>query len=164
MPYMPTNHSDVPIRLFKSDFLEFFTHIHPGVVLLIWLNLAHGDVFSVVAGAVATDGLVGGLLANRAGREGWAFVGTAAAIAFFVAAVFVALFPDVMPSHPNPENSLTIANASSTPYTLTIMTWAAVILTPVVIAYQAWTYWVFRKRISVQHIADDVVLPEPVKS
>ena len=40
MPYMPTNHSDVPIRLFKSDFLEFFTHIHPGVVLLIWLPIA----------------------------------------------------------------------------------------------------------------------------
>ena len=37
MPYMPTNHSDVPIRLFKSDFLEFFTHIHPAVVLIIWL-------------------------------------------------------------------------------------------------------------------------------
>ena len=40
MPYMPTNHSDVPIRLFKSDYLEFFTHIHPGVVLLIWLPIA----------------------------------------------------------------------------------------------------------------------------
>jgi len=40
MPYMPTNHSDVPIRLFKSDFLEAFTHIHPGVVLLIWLPIA----------------------------------------------------------------------------------------------------------------------------
>jgi cytochrome d ubiquinol oxidase subunit II len=39
------------------------------------------------------------------------------------------------------------------------MTWAAAFLTPVVIAYQAWTYWVFRKRISVHHIADDVVLP-----
>ena len=133
------------------------------VVLLVWLNLAHGGVLSVVASAVAAVGLVGGLLANRAGREGWAFVGTAAAIAFFVAAAFLALFPNVMPSYPNPEHSLTISNASSTPYTLTIMTWAAVILTPVVIAYQAWTYWVFRKRISVHHIADDVVLPEPVK-
>ena len=133
------------------------------VVLLVWLNLAHGDLLSVIASAVAAVGLVGGLLANRAGREGWAFVGTAAAIAFFVAAAFLALFPDVMPSYPNPEHSLTIGNASSTPYTLTIMTWAAVILTPVVIAYQAWTYWVFRKRISVHHIADDVVLPEPVK-
>ena len=134
------------------------------VVLLIWLNLAHGDLFSVIASVIAALGLVGGLVANRAGREGWAFVGTAVTIAFFVAAAFLALFPNVMPSYPNPEHSLTISNASSTPYTLTIMTWAAVILTPIVIAYQAWTYWVFRKRISVHHIADDVVLPESVKS
>lgn len=70
-----------------------------------------------------------------------------------------------MPSHPNPENSLTIANASSTPYTWTIMTWAAVILTPVVdrvpgldlIGSSA-----SGSRCSI--IADDVVLPEPVKS
>ena len=40
MPYMPTNHSDVPIRLFKSDFLEFFTHIHPAIVPIMWLPLA----------------------------------------------------------------------------------------------------------------------------
>jgi sterol desaturase/sphingolipid hydroxylase (fatty acid hydroxylase superfamily) len=40
MPYLPTNHSDVPIRLFKSDFLEFFTHIHPAVVPVIWLPVA----------------------------------------------------------------------------------------------------------------------------
>jgi hypothetical protein len=40
MPYMPTNHSDVPIRLFKSDFLEFFTHIHPAVVPIMWLPVA----------------------------------------------------------------------------------------------------------------------------
>jgi cytochrome d ubiquinol oxidase subunit II len=77
--------------------------------------------------------------------------------------LFLALFPDVMPSLPDPENSLTTTNAASTPYTLTIMTWAAAILTPVVIAYQAWTYWVFRKRVSVHHIADDVVLPEPAE-
>jgi len=40
MPYMPTNHSEEPIRLFKSDFLEFFTHIHPVVVLIIWVPIA----------------------------------------------------------------------------------------------------------------------------
>ena len=134
------------------------------VILLVWTNLAHGGLWSILASVVAAVALVGGLLANRIGREGWAFVGTATAIAFFVAAAFLALFPNVMPSYPNPENSLTVVNASSTPYTLTIMTWAAVVLTPIVVAYQAWTYWVFRKRISVQHIADDVVLPEDVKS
>ncbi len=103
--------------------------------MLIWINLAYGNAYSIVAGAVAALALVGGLAANRVGREGWAFVGTALAITFFVAGAFLALFPDVMPSYPNPENSLTVANASSTPYTLTIMTWAAAFLTPVVIAY-----------------------------
>ena len=44
--------------------------------------------------------------------------------------------------------SLTVHNASSSHYTLTVMTWVAVIFTPVVLAYQAWTYWVFRSRVS----------------
>jgi cytochrome d ubiquinol oxidase subunit II len=128
-------------------------------VLLVWLNLANGDPLSWALGAGAVLGLVGGLTANRIGREGWAFAGTAAAIALTFASVFVALFPDVMPSTLDPAWSLTIQNASSTPYTLTIMTWAAVIMTPVVIAYQVWTYWVFRKRLDLSAIRDDVQLP-----
>jgi cytochrome d ubiquinol oxidase subunit II len=62
------------------------------------------------------------------------------------------LFPNVMPGNPGP--SLTTENASSTDYTLTIMTWVAVVFTPIVLAYQAWTYWVFRKRVGAEHIAD----------
>ncbi|GAA3609420.1 cytochrome d ubiquinol oxidase subunit II [Microlunatus ginsengisoli] len=134
------------------------------VVLLIWLNLAHGDVVSSVLSVLAALALVGGLLANRVRREGWAFVGTAAAIALTFAAAFVALFPDVMPSSLDPAWSLNIRNASSTTYTLTIMTWAAVIMTPVVLAYQVWTYWVFKKRLDVSSIRDDVKLPEPAPS
>jgi cytochrome bd ubiquinol oxidase subunit II len=134
------------------------------VVLLIWLNLAHGDPISWVLSVVAAVALVGGLLANRLRREGWAFIGTAASIAFTFAAAFVALYPDVMPSTLDPAWSLTVENASSTQYTLTIMTWAAVIMTPVVLAYQAWTYWVFRKRIDVTSIRDDVELPESAPS
>jgi cytochrome d ubiquinol oxidase subunit II len=55
-----------------------------------------------------------------------------------------------MPSSTSAAYSLTVDNASSTPYTLTIMTWVAVIFTPVVLLYQGWTYWVFRRRISVE--------------
>ncbi len=51
---------------------------------------------------------------------------------------------------------MTVTNASSSPYTLKIMTWLAVIATPLVLLYQGWTYWVFRKRIGTQHIADPV--------
>ncbi len=66
--------------------------------------------------------------------------------------LFLALFPDVMPSTLDPRWSLTVANASSSPYTLKLMTVVAAVFTPLVILYQGWTYWVFRKRIGVQHI------------
>lgn len=64
-------------------------------------------------------------------------------------ALFVTLWPDVLPSTVDPAtNSLTVDNASSTPYTLRVMTWVAVVFTPVVLAYQSWTYWVFRARLT----------------
>jgi cytochrome d ubiquinol oxidase subunit II len=63
--------------------------------------------------------------------------------------LFGSLFPDVMPSSTDPAFSLTVDNASSTDYTLTVMTWVALVLTPFVVAYQAWTYWVFRHRLGV---------------
>jgi cytochrome bd ubiquinol oxidase subunit II len=69
-----------------------------------------------------------------------------------VLALFVNLYPDVLPSTIAPANSLTVTNASSTPYTLKIMTWVAVVFTPIVLLYQGWTYWVFRKRIGTQNI------------
>ena len=58
------------------------------------------------------------------------------------------LFPRVLVSSLNPAWSLTIYNASSSPYTLGVMTIVAVIFTPIVLIYQGWTYWVFRKRVS----------------
>jgi cytochrome d ubiquinol oxidase subunit II len=81
--------------------------------------------------------------------------GTAVTIALAVVALFVALFPDVMPSTINPAYSLTTTNASSTSYTLSIMTVVAVIFTPLVLLYQGWTYWVFRRRIGVNQIPPD---------
>jgi len=74
------------------------------------------------------------------------------AIAAVVAMLFLALFPNVMPSSTSELFNLTTENASSTPYTLRIMTWVAVFFTPIVVLYQAWSYWVFRKRIGVHHI------------
>jgi cytochrome bd ubiquinol oxidase subunit II len=133
------------------------------VVWLVWLGLAYGNPVTVVSSAAAVAGLAGALLANRLGREGWAFVGTAATILLAFLTVFVALFPAVLPSTTDPAWSLTVVNAASTPYTLTIMTWAAAFLTPLVIAYQGWTYWVFRRRVTLTQIADDVA-DEPVRA
>jgi cytochrome d ubiquinol oxidase subunit II len=52
----------------------------------------------------------------------------------------------------DPANNLTIANASSSPYTLTLMSWVALLVVPFVLGYQAWSYWVFRRRLSRDHI------------
>jgi cytochrome d ubiquinol oxidase subunit II len=83
-------------------------------------------------------------------REGWAFLMTALTIAFSTITIFMGLYPRVMVSSTNPDWSLTIYNASSSPYTLKTMTIIAIIFVPIVLAYQAWSYWVFRKRISTK--------------
>jgi cytochrome bd ubiquinol oxidase subunit II len=119
---------------------------------LVWTNLAYGTTGSVVLSVVAVLALLAALIANRGAREGWAFGWTALTIAATVAALFAALYPDVLPSTTNPAYSLTIENASSTPRTLTAMSWVALAVTPFVLAYQAWTYWVFRRRIGRDNI------------
>ena len=125
------------------------------VLFLLWTQIQTGNVGSAVFYVLAAGALVGGLAALLRAREGWAFIGTFACLALAVAGLFVALFPDVMPSSTSAAFDLTTSNASSTHYTLTVMTIVAVIMTPIVLAYQSWTYWVFRKRISVQHIPQE---------
>ncbi|HET8981316.1 MAG TPA: cytochrome d ubiquinol oxidase subunit II [Pedococcus sp.] len=122
------------------------------VALLAVLGAQHGNFGSWLTTVVAALALVGALVANLRGREGWAFTGTFVTIGMAVATYFLLLFPNVMPSSLNPAWSLTVDNASSTPYTLKIMTVVALVFTPLVLLYQSWTYWVFRKRIGTQHI------------
>ncbi|MFB7931834.1 MULTISPECIES: cytochrome d ubiquinol oxidase subunit II [Streptomyces] len=124
------------------------------LAFLLWTQAERGDTASLVAVVVAVASLLVALVAARAGREGWAFALSGLTIVATVAMLFLTLFPNVMPSTLNPEWSLTVTNASSSPYTLKIMTWCAGIATPIVLLYQGWTYWVFRKRIGTQHIAD----------
>ena len=124
------------------------------VGFLSWTQVDKGDGSSLIAMIVAVVALVAALIANQLGREGWAFGFSGVTIAAAVAMLFLTLFPNVMPSTLNESWSLTVSNASSSPYTLKIMTWCAGIATPIVLLYQGWTYWVFRKRIGTQHIAD----------
>ncbi|WP_026919644.1 cytochrome d ubiquinol oxidase subunit II [Gordonia shandongensis] len=126
---------------------------------LIWTQIAYGHAWTwaiVAVGALAATGLV---VAAAARREGWAFAATLIAIAGTVVMLFACLFPNVLPSTTDPAFDLTVANTSSSHYTLVIMTWAAGIMTPVVIAYQAYSYWVFRKRLSTDQIPPSVGLP-----
>ncbi|GAA1681545.1 cytochrome d ubiquinol oxidase subunit II [Streptomyces yatensis] len=122
------------------------------VPFLVWTQSDSGNARSLVAVVIAVLALAVALVMNRRGREGWAFGLSGVAVAAAVAMLFLALFPDVMPSSLDPKWSLTAANAASSPYTLKIMTWVGVIMMPLIMAYQAWTYWVFRKRIGTRHI------------
>ncbi|MFD3656020.1 cytochrome d ubiquinol oxidase subunit II [Streptomyces sp. NPDC058620] len=124
------------------------------LLFLTWTQLDNGDSWSLLAMIVAAGALVAAIVAIAAGREGWSFAFSGLTIVAVVAMLFLTLFPNVMPSSLNDAWNLTVTNASSTPYTLTIMTWCAGIATPLVLLYQSWTYWVFRKRIGTQHIAD----------
>ncbi|MFF9075294.1 cytochrome d ubiquinol oxidase subunit II [Streptomyces sp. NPDC014872] len=121
---------------------------------LIWTQIDNGDGWTLLALIVAAVSLVAAIGAVAAGREGWSFAFSGVTIAAAVAMLFLTLFPNVMPSSLNDAWNLTVSNASSSPYTLKIMTWCAGIATPLVLLYQGWTYWVFRKRIGTQHIAE----------
>lgn len=83
----------------------------------------------------------------RIQRFGWAFLMNALAIAASVITLFMVLYPRVMISSLNPAWSLTIYNASSNPYTLKVMSVVAIFFVPIVLLYQGWSYWIFRKRI-----------------
>jgi cytochrome d ubiquinol oxidase subunit II len=122
---------------------------------LAWTEIRQVKAAALVLALVAALGLVGTVVANRRGREGWAFAGTAVAILGATTTLFVTLFPDVMPSTTSAAHSLTVENASSSHYTLQIMSVVALVFTPLVLLYQGWTYWVFRRRIGVADIPVD---------
>ncbi|WP_053960900.1 cytochrome d ubiquinol oxidase subunit II [Sulfobacillus thermosulfidooxidans] len=84
------------------------------------------------------------------GQEKWAFVSTGFTIILSTITIFLSLYPDVMISSLNPSWNLTIYNAAANPYSLHVMTIMTIFLLPIVLGYQAWSYWVFRKRID-QH-------------
>jgi cytochrome bd ubiquinol oxidase subunit II len=107
-----------------------------------------GHPAAVVSLLAAAAALIASVLFARQGRFGWSFVGSTATIGLFTATIFLALFPRLIVSSLNPAWSLTTLNASSSPYTLQLMTCAAAVLVPIVIAYQAWAYWIMRHRVT----------------
>lgn len=98
--------------------------------------------------ALTIMSFIAGYFALGLNRHGLAFAATGLTIALGSAVVFAGLFPKVMPSSLSPEYSLTVFNAASSPLTLRVMTVVALIFVPVVLAYQAWSYHVFRQRVS----------------
>jgi cytochrome bd ubiquinol oxidase subunit II len=126
------------------------------VLFLGWTLIDQGETGTWITSILAAASLLAALALDRTRREGWAFLFTGVTIALAVITLFMTLYPNVMPSSTDPAYNLTIENASSSPYTLKVMTWVAVVMTPIVLVYQSWTFWVFRRRIGV-----DDLPPEP---
>ncbi|MGL5852525.1 MAG: cytochrome d ubiquinol oxidase subunit II [Phycicoccus sp.] len=150
-----------PIRVDARALATRFGILAAGlaVALLTWLGLTQGTAPTWALSGVAALALVGGVAAAAKGREGWAFTGTAVAIAGAVATYFAALHPNVVPSTLAGGASLSIDGAASSALTLTIMTWAAAVFTPVMLLYVGWTYWVFRRRLGTHHLPAPVSVP-----
>ncbi|KRE78758.1 cytochrome d ubiquinol oxidase subunit II [Arthrobacter sp. Soil763] len=138
---------------------QWFVRLLPVLLLPIagWavaLQLQSGKAWTWAAVVVAVAAAALAWFFGRRGAEGRAFLSLGAFLLLGSASIFGAAFPVVLPSTLNPDFSLTVANASSSDYTLGLMTVVACIGLPLVLAYQAWTYWVFRRRVSAAHIPE----------
>jgi cytochrome d ubiquinol oxidase subunit II len=128
------------------------------VPLLAWAGLVHlrgGSPVTAVLWVVAALAVPVAWARIRVDREGQAFAAWAAMLVAAAATIFGAAYPVVVPSTIDTAFDLTVADASVSDYTLTVMTWAAAVGLPVVLAYQAWTYWVFRKRLTAGPVHAD---------
>ncbi len=125
-------------------------------VACMMMTYTNTDLFSsIAAGSILTIAAVVFVIGYGLAwmkKYGLGFTCGALAIICTTVAFFVGLFPRLMVSSLNPDWSLTIYNAASTQYTLSIMTIAAIVFVPIVLVYQAWTYWVFRKRVTAKNL------------
>ena len=126
----------------------------PIVAWVLTLDFTTGNGVSWLCTILAVVAVLIAWISAKGGREGRAFAGLSVFLAFGALAIFTAMYPNVLPSTLDPAYSLTIANASSSEYTLGVMTFVTCLGLPVVFVYQAWTYWVFRKRLHVDHIPE----------
>ena len=159
-----------------------------GAVYLVWLNLAYGPqglglalfglgdlvpILQAVAWGmtvVAALGLIAGWWFVGHGREGIAFISTSVAILSVAVVIFSTMVPGIgfvpgtppatLPAGTDAQTvfTLNILNGSSSQGTLVLMTIVAVIFVPIVLAYTAWSYWVFRQRLGVENMPDEVAL------
>jgi cytochrome d ubiquinol oxidase subunit II len=138
---------------------RWFVRLLPGLLLPIaaWalsVQFLDGTPWTWVLVLLAVAAAAAAWILGRKGAEGRAFLALGAFLLLGTASIFGAVFPVVLPSTLDPAFDLTISNASSSDYTLGLMSVVAAFGLPLVIAYQAWTYWVFRARVSSAHIPE----------
>ena len=138
---------------------QWFVRLLPVLLLPIaaWavaIQFMDGKPWTWATVALAVAAAVTAWLLARNGSEGRSFLALGAFLVLGTASIFGAVFPVVLPSTLDSAFDLTISNASSSDYTLGLMSIVAAFGLPLVIAYQAWTYWVFRRRVSAAHIPE----------
>lgn len=126
----------------------------PVVVWVIYMQVTTGNGISYALTVLAVLALAAAWFFASRRSEGKAFSGFAVFVGFGILAIFLALYPNVLPSTLDEAYNLTIANASSSEYTLRVMSWVGLFGIPILLVYQSWTYWVFRKRLRVESIPD----------
>ncbi|MDQ3406283.1 MAG: cytochrome d ubiquinol oxidase subunit II [Actinomycetota bacterium] len=124
----------------------------PLVALVILAQFEFGSLWTWVAAGVVVVAAAIAFRRLALGREGQAFAALGVVVAAAVVSLFGALYPNVLPSTLDSDFSLTVEATASSPYTLEVISWLALFGLPAVLAYQGWTYWVFRKRVSTAHI------------
>jgi cytochrome d ubiquinol oxidase subunit II len=122
------------------------------LAFVAWTHAASGKgVFVNITELIAVMAAFGAAAVSRTGREGWSFAATTVAMAATIVSLFVELYPNVMVSSTNHAYNLTVRGSASGSYALGVMTVVAAVLVPIVLLYTAWTYHVFRLRLSAEH-------------
>ena len=121
------------------------------VAFIIWTHVTARDTFFVnPVELLAMLAVIAAVWLVYEHRDGFAFAATTVTMAACIVSIFTGLYPNVMISSTNPAYNLTVHNTASGAYSLKVMTVVVVIFLPFVLAYQTWTYYVFRRRIAVQ--------------
>jgi cytochrome d ubiquinol oxidase subunit II len=129
---------------------------------IIWTHVGHATTFFLnPVELLAILAVLAAVWLVHDHREGFAFTATAVTMASCIVAIFTGLYPNVMVSSTNAAYNLTVHNTASNAYALKIMTVVAVVMLPFVLAYQTWSYYVFRKRVSTQAFQPQTPPPTP---
>ncbi len=131
------------------------------IAFIIWTHITASTTFFLnVIELLAVLAVIAAVALVYEHREGFAFAATTVTIGSCIISLFVDLYPNVMVSSTSPAYNLTVHNTASNPYSLKVMTVVVIIFLPVVLAYQTWTYYVFRRRISKQEFQPSAPPPE----
>jgi cytochrome d ubiquinol oxidase subunit II len=149
--------TDGPLRAAARAFALRWAPV-AALPLLAWAGVVHlryGTTVTAVLWLVAALAVVVAWSRIRLDREGQAFAAWGTMLVAAAATIFGAAYPVVVPSTVDAAFDVTVADASVSDYTLTVMTWAAGVGLPIVLGYQAWTYWVFRKRLTAEPVREE---------